>query len=123
MSYVALATNKFDEVVLFYGTLLGFKVVNEWDRKNGRGCRFDIGGMRLEILDNVRERQELSLPLPGDRFHVVIEVDNISAARTRLAIDTPDPVQTSWGAALFQVNDPDGIPVTFLQWTDEGGAA
>ena len=23
---------------------------------------------------------------------------------------------TSWGAKLFQLRDPDGVPVTFLEW-------
>jgi catechol 2,3-dioxygenase-like lactoylglutathione lyase family enzyme len=119
MSYAALATDNFDEVVSFYGTSLGFPVVDEWDRNNGRGARFDLGGMRLEILDNARQRKPLSIPAPGDRFHVVIEVDDIVAARGGLAIDAPAPQNTSWGAKLFQVRDPDGVPVTFLQWVNK----
>ena len=118
--YAALATDNFDEVVSFYGTLLGFAVVEEWDRENGRGMRFDLGGMRMEILDNARERKPLSIQPPGDRFHVVIEVDDIEASYARLPITAPAPQDTSWGAKLFQVRDPDGIPVTFLQWTDQG---
>jgi catechol 2,3-dioxygenase-like lactoylglutathione lyase family enzyme len=74
MSYVALVTDRFDEVVQFYGEQLGFPVVNRWDRSNARGLRFDVGGMRLEILDNKRERKPLALGTPADRFHVVIEV-------------------------------------------------
>ena len=51
MSYVALVTDRFDEIVHFYGEELGFPVVDRWDRANARGLRFDVGGMRLEILD------------------------------------------------------------------------
>ncbi|NES76517.1 MULTISPECIES: VOC family protein [unclassified Okeania] len=116
MSYVAIATEQFDTVVAFYGDQLGFPVVEQWDRPNGRGIRFDLGGMRLEILDNQRERSPLSLGQPGDRFHIVIEVDDIEATQRQLAIDTPDPQSTSWGARLFQLRDPDGVPVTFLEW-------
>ena len=47
MSYVALATDRFDEVALFYGTRLAFPVVEEWDRDNARGRRFELGGLRL----------------------------------------------------------------------------
>ncbi len=32
MSYDALATDRFDEVAPFYGTLLGFPIVEGWDR-------------------------------------------------------------------------------------------
>lgn len=120
MSYVALVTDHFDEMVRFYGEDLGFEVVKQWDRSNARGLRFDLGGMRLEILDNQRERKPLSLGTPADRLHVVIEVDDIEVARSRIKIDAPAAESTSWGARMFQVGDPDAVPVTFLQWVETG---
>jgi len=119
MSYVALVTDRFEEMALFYGTLLGFPVVEEWDRDNARGRRFELGGLRLEIVDNSRERNPLSLGEPADRFHVAVEVEDIEAARNEIAIGAPPVQDTSWGARIFQVRDPDGVPVTFLQWTRE----
>jgi catechol 2,3-dioxygenase-like lactoylglutathione lyase family enzyme len=116
MSYIALATDSFDDVAFFYGELLGFPVVAEWDRPNGRGRRYDLGGLRLEILDNSRERQRLELSSPGERMHIVVEVDDLVGMRRRLQIMTPEPQTVSWGAQLFQLHDPDGIPVTFLEW-------
>ena len=121
MSYVALATDRFEEVTSFYGELLGFPVVEQWDRPNGRGRRFDIGGMRLEILDNDRERNPLTLGEPADRFHVVVEVEDIEDARNQIEIEAPPTQAVSWGARLFQIRDPDGIPITFLQWVKTGG--
>ncbi len=121
MSYVALATERYDDVVAFYGEGLGFPVVDKWDRPNARGMRFDLGGMRLEILDNQREQRPLTLGAPADRVHLVVEVDDIEEARDSIKIDAPLPQGTSWGARLFQVRDPDGIPVTFLQWIETEG--
>ena len=121
MSYVALATDAFDAVTQFYGEQLGFPVVTEWDRAHGRGKRFDLGGsMRLEILDNRRERAPLVLGTPGDRVQVVVEVPDIDAAHNRLAGMAPAPRPVSWGARLFELRDPDGVPVTFLQWDASG---
>jgi catechol 2,3-dioxygenase-like lactoylglutathione lyase family enzyme len=117
MSYIALATDRYDEVVEFYGQQLGFPIVDEWDRPTARGLRFDLGGMRLEILDNQREKSPLKLGAPADRVHLVVEVDDIEKARDGIGIEAPLPQSTSWGACLFQVRDPDGVPVTFLQWT------
>jgi catechol 2,3-dioxygenase-like lactoylglutathione lyase family enzyme len=116
MSYFALATNSFDAVVQFYGEDLCLPVVAQWDRPNGRGRRFDLGGVLLEILDNKRERSALRLCEPADRFHVVVEVRDIEATRTQLPIPTPAPQTTTWGATLFQLRDPDGVIVTFLEW-------
>ena len=123
MSYVAFATDAFNEVAHFYGELLGFPVVAQWDRAHGRGKRFDLGGLRLEVLDNRRERRPMALGSPGDRIHVVVEVADIDAARRRIALAAPEPQSTSWGARLFQIRDPDGVAVTFLQWTGAGTGA
>lgn len=120
MSYVALATDRFDEVVSFYGESLGLPVVDRWDRPDARGLRFDLGGMRLEVLDNGRKRQPLRLGEASDRFHVVVEVDDIDLAWRRLQLEAPKPQTTSWGARVFELRDPDGVPVTFLQWTGTG---
>jgi catechol 2,3-dioxygenase-like lactoylglutathione lyase family enzyme len=118
MSYVALVTDRYDEMVRFYGQDLGFEVVRQWDRANARGLRFDLGGIRLELIDNQRERNPLPLGSPADRFHVVIEVDDIEAARQRIKADAPPARTTSWGAEIFELHDPDGIRVTFLHWID-----
>jgi catechol 2,3-dioxygenase-like lactoylglutathione lyase family enzyme len=121
MSYPALATDRFDEVARFYGETLGFPVVATWDRPGGRGRRFDLGGMRLEVLDNQRKPHPLSLSEPADRFHLVVEVADIGAARAGLSLSAPAPQTATWGARLLSVRDPDGVPVTFLEWTGAGG--
>ena len=118
MSYVALATEAFDEVVHFYGELLGFPIVAEWDRINGRGRRFDLGGLRLEILDNSRERTPLHLGDIAERVHVVVEVSDIEATLRQVPVAGLQLEATSWGAILFKISDPDGVPVTFLQWNN-----
>jgi len=123
MSYVALVTDRFDEVARFYGELLGFPVVDQWDRPNGRGRRFDLGGIRLEILDNDRERRPLTLGETADRFHIVVEVEDIEDARHRIEIEAPPTKDASWGALLFQIRDPDGVPITFLQWIQTGDSS
>jgi catechol 2,3-dioxygenase-like lactoylglutathione lyase family enzyme len=117
MSYVALLTRRFDDVTRFYGEALGFPIVEEWDRSNARGRRFDTGGMRLEIIDNEREQRPLELGEPGEKLHIVVEVDDIDEARKRIKVEVPPTQDTSWGTRLFQIRDPDDVRVTFLQWT------
>jgi catechol 2,3-dioxygenase-like lactoylglutathione lyase family enzyme len=118
MSFVALVTNRFDEVTRYYGEVLGFAVVDQWDRSNARGQRFDAGGLRLEIIDNEREQRQRELGEPADKFHIVVEVDNIDEARERIKVDAPPTKDTSWGARTFLLHDPDGVSITFLQWTE-----
>jgi catechol 2,3-dioxygenase-like lactoylglutathione lyase family enzyme len=122
MSYIAMVTGRFDEVALFYGELLGFPIVEQWDRPNARGLRFDTGGMRLEIIDNEREQHPLEMGETSDKVHIVVEVEDIDTAGASIAVAAPPIKDTSWGARLFQILDPDGVPITFLQWTRTEGA-
>jgi len=117
MSYVAMVTSRFDEVTRFYGELPGFSIVEQWDRAHARGIRFDTGGMRLEIIDNDRERHQLELGELADKVQIVVEVEDITRVRELIKVEAPPIQDASWGARLFQVRDPDGVPVTFLQWT------
>jgi catechol 2,3-dioxygenase-like lactoylglutathione lyase family enzyme len=120
MSYVALATDNFDRMTRFYGQTLAFPVLDEWDRSRGRGRRFDLGkGLKLELLDNQREAKPLLISCLGDRLHIVVEVIDIYRARAGLSIQSPDVQRVSWGALLFQIKDPDGTPITYLEWTDK----
>ena len=121
MSYVALATDRYEKVVEFYGEQLGFPIVDEWDRPNARGLRFDLGGKRLEILDNQREQRPLSLGAPADRVHLVVEVEDVDKTYEAIGIEAPLPEGTSWGARLFRLRDPDDVPITFLQWIKTDG--
>jgi catechol 2,3-dioxygenase-like lactoylglutathione lyase family enzyme len=118
MSYVAMATAQFDQMIQFYGSL-GFRKVRGWDRPNGRGLVLELQGLHLEILDATREKFPMRLEPPGDRFHVVLEVADVEQTRKSLKLVTPDPVTTSWGARLLKFRDPDGVRVWFLQWLEE----
>jgi len=121
MSYVALATTRFDDMTRFYGQDLGFTTVRAWDRPDARGCVFDLHGLHLEVFDADREKRPLDLEPPADRVHLVVETDDVDAAHGRLAIEAPAPEDTSWGSRVFRLRDPDGVAVTFLQWKDPAG--
>lgn len=124
MSYIALATDFFEEASQFYERGLGFPVTAQWDRRRGRGRRIDLGsGLCLELLDSPRVPENSCLHRPGDRVHLVVEVPDADAARRHLAIEAPAPEAVSWGARLFQVRDPGGVPITFLEWTTRTGGS
>jgi catechol 2,3-dioxygenase-like lactoylglutathione lyase family enzyme len=121
LAYVALATAQFAQTRSYYAEVLGLTVLREWDRPNARGCMLDFFGMRLEILDSLREVQSLQLSSPADdRVHLVAEVEELDRIYQRLRLAelpwpmTP-PTETNWGVRLLQTRDPDGVRIAFLQ--------
>ena len=118
MSFVALLTDRYDAMVQFYGGQLGLPEVERWERPRARGCRFDLGGLRLEVLDNRRESSPRELGDPDERFQLVIEVADLAVAARALGPSAPDMTPTSWGAQMLRLRDPDGVAVTLLQWAE-----
>lgn len=114
MSYVALATARFEEVRRFYSEGLGLPTLDSWDRPGARGCLFDLHGLRVEILDASRERS-LRLGDPADRLHLVAEVADAAAERRRIRVSASEVRDTSWGARLFDLRDPDGVAITYME--------
>jgi catechol 2,3-dioxygenase-like lactoylglutathione lyase family enzyme len=114
VSWVALATTRYDASCAFYGTTLGCPVVDGWDRPGARATVFDLNGIRVEILDATREKA-MALGDPKDRVHLVLAVADVDAFRNRCG-EAPEPHETSWGARVLRLRDPDGIPVTVLSW-------
>lgn len=119
MSWVALATARYDETCAFYGKTLGCTVVDGWDQPAGRATVFDLCGMKLEVLDASREKA-MTLGDPKERVHLVLEVEDVDAFRRKLSGEVPEPHETSWGARILRLRDPDGIPVTVLAWKPGG---
>ncbi|MFM1802463.1 MAG: hypothetical protein RJA81_1815 [Planctomycetota bacterium] len=116
MSYVALATLRFDEMLAFYSQKLGLKVIESFDRSNARGAFIDLrGGSRLELIDASRQSRPMKLGNQADdRFHIVIETDDIS--QDAATLDLPEPQKTSWSASIIALRDPDNVSIWFLQW-------
>lgn len=113
MSRMALATQKYEEMVAFYQNQLGFCLVQSWDRPGARGGIFaGPGGFKLEILDAARERQNLIFHEASDRMHLILEVEDVGKFGERHGL--PVPVETSWGGPIIKVCDPDGWPVVVM---------
>lgn len=117
MSFVALVTDRFDEMAAFYGLTMGFAEVKRWERSNGRGIRFDLGSLVLELVDNQRKSSPLKLRGATNRVHLVVELDDINDVRQKIPLATGEPTTTAWGAKLLEFTDPDGTTLTLLQWT------
>lgn len=127
MGFVALITDRFEAMVRFYRDELGLAVLEAWDRPGGRGTRLAVGGLVLELMDNRREATPAVLgPDAGGRVSVVVEVADVDAAVTRLrgaGLAVGRVQDTSWGARLASLRDPDGTPVVLLCWVTVPGAA
>jgi catechol 2,3-dioxygenase-like lactoylglutathione lyase family enzyme len=115
MGFVSLLTQRYDDMAAFYRDRLGGRVERSWDRAGARGMLLDLGGLRVELMDASREKAAAIAGEHGGRIHLVVEVSGL--ARRALAMGLPAPATTSWGASLVTLADPDGLPVSLLEWS------
>ena len=115
MGFVSLMTARYAEMASFYRDRIGGRVEREWERPGARGMLLNLGGLRVELIDSTRERRQPVLETTKQGIHLVIEVTDLSVRSVALGL--PEPAPTSWGARLVTLTDPDGLPVSLLEWT------
>jgi len=120
MSYFAIATRRFDQMLDFYAGKLRLPILESFERPGARGAFVDLGGSaRLELIDSDVQKRPLNISeIADDRLSVVIETTAIDRLATELNLPEPEPV--SWGARVIRLRDPDGIGVWFIEWTGRG---
>lgn len=119
MSYFAIATTRFEEMLAFYRDHLGLEVISEFARPKARGAFIRLSGdSRMELIDATRQSKPMRLePTADDRLHIVIETNDIEGFARDRNLSEPQP--TSWGAKVVELRDPDGISVWVLEWMDK----
>jgi lactoylglutathione lyase len=118
---VALTTEEFDRLVVFYRDGLGLDPGDRWT-DNGRGQILNAGRGVLEILDTEHAA-----------FVDQIEVGRRVSGQIRFAFQVPDvhaavenalkfgatlihkPVLTPWNVLNARVESPDGLQITLFQ--------
>jgi hypothetical protein len=76
-----------------------------------------MGSKQVAQREGEADDPLLELGELADKVQIVVEVEDITRVRELIKVEEPPIQDASWGARLFQVRDPDGVPVTFLQWT------
>lgn len=119
MSYFAIATTRFEEMLAFYRDHLGLEVISEFARPKARGAFIRLSGdSRMELIDATRQSKPMRLePTADDRLHIVIETNDIEGFARYRNLSEPQP--TSWGAKVVELRDPDGISVWVLEWMEK----
>lgn len=107
-----LYPQNFTKVRAFYEQVLGFAVINEWDRgEQDRGTMFQVGLAIIEILTPERDYKQvagvdLSLEVPDVRAfwqEIKDKTDVVFALR-----------DNDWGDSSFCIKDPEGFEITFF---------
>ena len=119
VAHVAFYTSDLEKTRAFYKDLLGYQ--EPYDLKNPDGSL-----MMSFIKINDRQFVELSKEKAAgtDRLnHVSIETDDIVAMRNYLlakGIAAPAPAKVRIGNLSFNIADPDGHTLEFVQYTSDG---
>lgn len=108
--HLFIATAKYDALLEFYHTVLGWAVVTQWGSKQeGRGAVLSGGGIKLVLAEKDEDDR-------GPHPQVYLDIHNVD---TRFKMMPPGdhvvvrPEATHWGTRRFVVRDPDGNLIAF----------
>jgi catechol 2,3-dioxygenase-like lactoylglutathione lyase family enzyme len=107
-----LYVQDFDKSKEFYQNLLGYPVVNEWDRgEHDKGVMFDTSAGIIEILTP----EDGYIPLQGTS--ISLEVPDVKALWDAIKTEVVVVFEirdNDWGDTSFAIKDPDGYKITFF---------
>lgn len=106
----------FYKVKDFYENVLGYPIVNSWDREDGKGAMFDTGAAVIEILSP----EDGYKPIQG--ANVSLKVENVWDLWEKLK-DHPNVTKPlnlrPWGDMSFRIVDPEGFQISFFTPSSE----
>ena len=108
----------YDSNYKFFKDVLNFPIKYEWDRENGRGVMFDIGGTTLEFMWPVEENyKDMStgsgLSLAVDDAQALFEKPKEIVTITYSVRKQP------WGDISFGIATPSGYRISFFTKTKD----
>jgi predicted enzyme related to lactoylglutathione lyase len=120
-SYTSYAASSFEATCSFYEAQLGCTPVFAWDRADSRGVYYNLGQAPVaEIMDAARGEEALISPAPGTFSIVVIVADaiRVHGELSARGVTVTTPVANEPWGRYFEVQDPDGVALYFLERSD-----
>ncbi|MEZ4669600.1 MAG: SDR family NAD(P)-dependent oxidoreductase [Anaerolineae bacterium] len=100
---------------------LGLRVIEEWDKADGRGVLLESGRGVLELLDAKQVAAVDRIEAGGEAsgaVRLVFQVENVEATGTSMsqhgAAIVRQPVDTPWGHHNQRLRAPDGLHITLF---------
>jgi len=99
----------------FYIDVLGFDVIDSWDRPDSQGMLLDAGAGTVELLAPAPSGGHVV----GSALSLSVEVDDVDRRWQMLTDrglqDLAQPTTQPWGHRSISIEDPDGVTITFFQ--------
>jgi len=106
----------FNKVREFYEQELGYTVMNEWDRPDGKGAMFDIGGTTFELLSPEAGFKPIASVDVSWRVKDVWKLYESMKDKPYMVRELQD---NDWGDTSFHITDPEGFLITFFAQTNK----
>ncbi|MEO7398806.1 MAG: VOC family protein [Ilumatobacteraceae bacterium] len=111
---VVLRTDQFEQGCRFYGEVLGWPVIKQWDGPS-RGRIFGRGeSARVELLEVAAVDV-----VPATGVMLAVEVDDLAGTHGALVaagVTITQPLADQpWGHRNFAVEDPTGLPIVLFE--------
>ena len=108
----------------FYTSILGLRVVNEWNEPGGKGCIFGVApneGGYVEIYemtrDDSRYHPSFSAPVQGDKIDLQLRTTSVASWAEQLEgqWSFEGPERLPWGQTWMKLRDPDGLLIAIYE--------
>lgn len=121
IDHVFICTKDWKNSMNFWRDMLGLDVIDDWSSGNYHGASLQLGKSRVTLAEQEKERDdEVGFKVQHGTPYLYINVnglDNlIESLRLKGVKILGEPTKLHWGPRMAAVQDPEGIPVMFVEW-------
>ena len=124
LHHVLVCSRDWDDSMRFWRDALGLEVAKDWSDDNHHGAALKLGSSHIIVADQEEIRDEdVGFPVEHGKHYVYVKVKGLDALVTHLQGKNiavlRHPARVHWGPRMASVEDPEGVPVMFVEWTEE----
>lgn len=109
-----------DTSIGFWRDTLGLEVAADWSDDGHGAAALKFGDSHVIVAGKEKQRDEdLGFTVESGKVYTYVQVEGLEALVTHLKskniAEIHGPVQLHWGPRMVTVQDPDGVPIMFLE--------
>jgi uncharacterized glyoxalase superfamily protein PhnB len=117
---ILVCPQDWDTSMRFWRDTLGLEVAADWSDDHHGAAALRFGNSHLIVAGQEEKRDhDLGFPVEHGKIYIYVQVKGLDALVAHLQSknnsEIHGPVQLHWGPRLATTNDPEGVPVMFVE--------
>ena len=120
MQSLFVCPRDWDTSIRFWRDTLGLEVAADWSDDGHGAAALRFGDAHVIVAGEEEQRnKDFGFPVESGKLYMYVQVEGLDALaanlRSKHNLEIHGPVQLHWGPRMVAVQDPEGVPIMFVE--------